>query len=520
MIPPVPSLTEYLTLLSQFDGTLQAASLLGLVIAGAFTLLNFQHLQSRVSAFPPMNQMRQLTPVLFTALFLRLLRMPEALWYDETFTAAMAQTDLSQFPTALLGDVHPPLAYLIMRFSGAIFGMNEFGLRLPSLIASLLVVWLVYEIARDVFNSRAAWIAATLAAVLPGMAYYGAEARYPMLLAAAVLVAVLMVMRNKPRWFAVSIALAPWLHTTGFLYVAVLMAVAIIWRNFRWRWFRAGIMVVLLTAPVAVLAYLQTEHVISGFWLQARAPFVHVLTTSLTASLPSGWLQVGGMVLVVFLSAIALVSALLSSKPLQRIYIYSIALLVPGLAWFVGLVFRPIYLPRTMLAATLILVVFWSGWIATLPRRWQSFVLALLIGYSGAAHGYNVYQQFTDGIVRTDMNQEFFAHCTGADVIHTVQLNLAIPAEFYAPDGVEVVTWTSGQNNHQRLTDDAIRAMNINQVASWTQLTGDVCIVAQYSYYTEESEIEYLTAVADTAQLVYTENNRLYAYEVYWLYDR
>ncbi|MCA9915734.1 MAG: glycosyltransferase family 39 protein [Anaerolineae bacterium] len=520
MIPPVPSLTQYLELLSQFDGTLQAAALVGLLIAGVFTLINFRHLQSLDTAFPPVNQIRQLVPTMFLALFLRLIRFPESLWYDETFTAAMAATDISKFPTALLGDVHPPLAYLIMRFSALLFGMNEFGLRLPSLVASLLVVWLVWLIANEVFNSRAAYIAALLTAVLPGIAYYGAEARYPMLLAAVVLAALLMILKNKPRWFAVAIALAPWLHSTGWLYVAVLLTVAIVWHGFRWRWFRSGVLVVILTAPVAALAYIQTEHVISGFWLQARAPFVHMLTTSLSASLPSGWLQVGGMALVVFLSAVALVSALATGKPLKRAYIYSIAILVPFLAWFVGIVFRPVYLPRTMLAATLILVIFWSGWIATLSRRWRSSVLALLIGYSGAAHGYNLYNQLTDNFVRTDMDNKFFAHCADADVIHTVQLNLAIPAEFYAPDGVDVVSWYSGQNNHQRLTQNAIRALNIDQVASWTQLTGDVCIVAQYSYYTEENEIEYLTAVADTAELVYSENNQLYAYQVYWLYDR
>lgn len=60
---------------------------------------------------------------------------------------------------------HPPLTFLISHGSFKLFGENAWGLRLPSAIAGIIVIWLLYGIGKILKNEATGLMAAALGAV-------------------------------------------------------------------------------------------------------------------------------------------------------------------------------------------------------------------------------------------------------------------------------------------------------------------------------------------------------------------
>ncbi|MEX0690510.1 MAG: glycosyltransferase family 39 protein, partial [Gemmatimonadales bacterium] len=112
---------------------------------------------------------------------LRLIRFAEnrPLWYDEALVAINVG---SRDFLALLGPLDfeqmaPGLYLWFLKGLVMAFGMHEWVLRLPSLVAGAglpLVVWLV---GRRVLSERGALTAAVLAAIAPAFVGYSAEAK-------------------------------------------------------------------------------------------------------------------------------------------------------------------------------------------------------------------------------------------------------------------------------------------------------------------------------------------------------
>ena len=90
---------------------------------------------------------RKLFIILVLALFLRLISLNQSLWLDEAISANVAKnytyTDIvTKFSPA---DFHPPLFYLTLKTWTSIFGFSEISLRLPSIIFSLITIYLVFR---------------------------------------------------------------------------------------------------------------------------------------------------------------------------------------------------------------------------------------------------------------------------------------------------------------------------------------------------------------------------------------
>src|SRR3989344_3658266 len=52
------------------------------------------------------------------------------------------------------GDYKPPLFMYMIVPSVAVFGLNGFALRLPSALAGILTVWVIYFLVRDLFSHK------------------------------------------------------------------------------------------------------------------------------------------------------------------------------------------------------------------------------------------------------------------------------------------------------------------------------------------------------------------------------
>lgn len=96
--------------------------------------------------------------------------MNESLWLDEATTALVSKMPIIDlFAKFLPSDFHPPLYYLFMHYWVGIFGDSEVALRIPSLIFSLLAIYVVCKS----FGK----IVAILLATGPLVFYYAQEAR-------------------------------------------------------------------------------------------------------------------------------------------------------------------------------------------------------------------------------------------------------------------------------------------------------------------------------------------------------
>jgi 4-amino-4-deoxy-L-arabinose transferase-like glycosyltransferase len=113
----------------------------------------------------------------------------------------------------------PPLAFYINGLSVAIFGGSEFALRLPTLLASILSVALVYAIGRRLFGAPAGLAAAWVMALSPFAILFSITIFVDPLLTTSVLLAILLLVRGRPGWAALALALAWGTKQTALLFV-------------------------------------------------------------------------------------------------------------------------------------------------------------------------------------------------------------------------------------------------------------------------------------------------------------
>ena len=197
----------------------------------------------------------------------------QSLWYDEGFSAWLAQRPLGEIVARTAADIHPPLYYLLLHGWIGLFGTSEWSLRLPSAMLAVLCVPLIWQVARRLLRQRAAAdTAALLVAFSPLWLWYGREARMYTLVLALLLGAALALLpllrdeekgNSRPRW----------LHTLTF----AALAAAAVYTHF-YAWF-----VLVAWALAAGVGWLLRRHRLS-------APLVLAFALPLLAYLP--WLRV------------------------------------------------------------------------------------------------------------------------------------------------------------------------------------------------------------------------------------
>lgn len=183
-------------------------------------------------------------PFVLVGLVLYVLRLGAApLWYDEAVSEWMAELPLARMISATAADTHPPLYYALLHFVQWL-GNSPFVLRLPSVFAALVVIYLTWEIAREFNLSRIARIIGVgLLLVIPFQLWFAQEARMYTIFEAFVLGALLAALRRRWLWFVALNALALWTHNYGLFYLIVNCGVAayVFWFDRYDYWRRSSI---------------------------------------------------------------------------------------------------------------------------------------------------------------------------------------------------------------------------------------------------------------------------------------
>ncbi|MER7759412.1 hypothetical protein [Streptomyces sp. NPDC097619] len=298
------------------------------------------------------------------------------MWRDESVTWQVAHRSSAEFfgLLARVDAVHG-LHYLLVRGVLALWDGGPVALRLPSVAATALAAAGVALLGRELHSPRAGRTAGPVYALLPPVQMYAQEGRSYALVAAAVVWATLLLVRERWTGYAVVLALGCWLHV--FAGLALLAHGCAAARRPGWR--RAAAAVCCLTLPLALLGARQAGQQLG--WLGRPgwtdwAAYATVATAGLLLARPSrsgrapgpgGGSGAGGLVrvalpLLLLPPGLLLLVSLAHPWYVDRYVLYSLA----GAALLVGS--RP-WRWWAALVAVVLLVLPWSWWLRTPAAR-------------------------------------------------------------------------------------------------------------------------------------------------------
>lgn len=109
----------------------------------------------------------------------KLIGVNQSLWLDEAISAQVVKVySIFEIPIKFsISDFHPPIYYMFLKLWTSVFGYSELSLRLPSIIFSLITIYVVYLIAKQISNKRTALWAAIFTGFNPLLIYYSQETR-------------------------------------------------------------------------------------------------------------------------------------------------------------------------------------------------------------------------------------------------------------------------------------------------------------------------------------------------------
>jgi mannosyltransferase len=182
---------------------------------------------------------RLLTMVALLAIFalgmaLRLYQLDEdSLWYDEIWTANCARLDLASMVALVAEDIHPPLAYVVTHFLIALFGENEFILRLQAVLFGSLSVVLAYKVGEILWSRATGLMGAFLLAISAYHVQYSQEARQYALMVLLCLLSLIFLAEalrkgQKRLWagFSLCATLSIYNHYSAFLFLVAMVPFA------------------------------------------------------------------------------------------------------------------------------------------------------------------------------------------------------------------------------------------------------------------------------------------------------
>lgn len=153
------------------------------------------------------------------------------LWFDEIFHALLASPDKS------LAEIvqeslpipwpSPPLWFFITHFFMKLFGVSDFIVRLPSVVAGVLGILAMYRVGKALFDQTVGLVGAFLLTISPCHVYFSREARF---YAAIILFSLLTVYflhwgtnSNEKKWwigFTLATLINVYIHLTAFFVLA------------------------------------------------------------------------------------------------------------------------------------------------------------------------------------------------------------------------------------------------------------------------------------------------------------
>lgn len=402
--------------------------------------------------------------IIFLGLLLRLPLLGGSLWNDEAVTARLIQ--LPNMVPAILSDTHPPIYYLLLDAWTFLFGSNPIMLRMPSVLLSLICIYLVYRLAVGLNLSHAAGLwSAALVATLPASIQFGTEARSYMFLTMLVMHGMVAIVERDRKWFYLILALILWTHNMGALYVSGLIAACFCfnWRERR-RWYlpiAVGTGLGLLWLPFLLQ---QSAFITDGFWTYFSVGAVARSLFNMTVGSINLFLVIPVTLISVF-GIWRLRSWLRSRYGLTWLAVVLIPVL---LSISISLVWQPVFVFRHFFPLMMIIVIVW-GYLLSQSR------LAIAVMFPVLVLALSAFYTFGMNGSRPDYRGLIAEHCSEADSFYATSINSAFLT--LANDDRPTLVWSGAADNGLTITQAALPHFDM-QVGNLSQLEGQtVCIM-------------------------------------------
>lgn len=154
--------------------------------------------------------------LLALALVLRLINLNQSFWLDEGAQVLMSQKSLTFIWFGRGADFQPPLFYFLIHFWLKL-GRSEIFLRLPSVFFGITTIYLVYLLAKRLFDEKVGLLSALFLAFAPYHIYYSQEVRMYSLLAFLGTLSTYFLWRKKYLFYLLTTTVSLYTHYFAFL---------------------------------------------------------------------------------------------------------------------------------------------------------------------------------------------------------------------------------------------------------------------------------------------------------------
>ncbi len=387
------------------------------------------------------------------AVGLRLWQMSGALWYDEAFSAWLAGLPIPQLIEATAGDVHPPAYYLLLWALTHTAGNQEWLLRLPSLLAGLALVWVVWRLGLALrLAPPVVAIAAGITAFAPWQIYYSTEARSYALLTLAVALAGLGLVERRYGLAIAGTLAALYLHNLAAVFVGALwLATA----HKSGRTYLAGLITAIFSLPALGWTAMQTLAIRNGYWIPDITPGrVLAAFDDLVFFAPNNPFVLASALI----TTAALVLIILDLRCQNKVLLISVGLPVLALALFS--LWTPVFQSRSIAPIAPFYYLLVADTVLRTPHRRVTFgvlggaalLLVLLATISPLARETN------DGDMMT-----FYGLEQPGDVLYHANVGSYVVWHYYRPDLPQFL-WPQHSTVEQTLSDQTRQAMGMNEL--------------------------------------------------------
>lgn len=346
-----------------------------------------------------------------------LVNAPRAsIWFDEAFSAYIAQFSFWDIARFTAGDVHPPFYYWLLKIWSDLFGTTELAYRSLSILFGLAAIVVAFFLMRKLFGRRVAGVSLLFLTVSPMLVRYSDEARMYTLstlivLGATYLLVKAMETKQRKYWllYGVLVSLGMWTHYfTALAWLAHWVwwialhkrpgngPVATVRVALTKEWVQAYVFAVILFIPWLVFMVRQLVIVqAGGFWIgpvgvdTINNYFANVFYY-LEHDQVKSWLALAMFVVLLAAALIApkAYKALKAGEKRHYLLITSLAILSPLLLFLVSLPLpRSSFVERYLVPAAVAFSLFLAVTFVVGTRRWKmlwrvalvSLVVAMMV---------------------------------------------------------------------------------------------------------------------------------------------
>jgi uncharacterized membrane protein len=399
------------------------------------------------------------------------------LWYDETFTVLIARLDIESLLAATIGDVHPPVYYMIINSLFQIFpGVDEtLVLRGFSLFCSMVAMFQLWAISGELkLSEQTRLVGLAIMAVAPVEIYYAQEGRMYAFLQVLILAQLMAVLRR--RWLELTgyTILSLYTHNYAMFYSACVYTVAIMRDLLKTREvYRAHIDPIFELGPVwsglaAAVSFVpwivgvlfgQMGMVAKGYWIQPLT-----LGTALYSLLQITWTAVmpGWLIFIAVPALALLVMFAIENGIKQRRFTLLVMAFGPmALAVAMSLIWEPVLLFRGLFGMIPALILLIAE--ASQQKRawfWVAFSAPVLLIISG----WMLYENNLGYIKGRHSNAVLDGPPAGAVLVHLNDSTL-LPYTLYRPDVKNYYIEKHCPADHGQLSTETRAALGLETMA-------------------------------------------------------